>query len=118
MKKETLKKAVGGVFIGFVNGLFGAGGGILAVPVLRGQGMEDKEAHASSVAVILPISLFSLTLYLFDGRVGFSEGLPYILWGLIGAFIGTKLLSKISGVWLHRVFGLLIIWAGMRFIMK
>lgn len=117
MKKETVKKLFGGVFIGLVNGLFGAGGGILAVPVLRHGGMEDKKAHASSVAVILPISLFSLVLYLLEGRFQFSEGLPYILWGVAGSVLGTKFLQKISGMWLHRVFGGLIIFAGVRFIM-
>lgn len=118
MKKWNLRKVLGGIFIGVANGLFGAGGGILAVPILRSQGMDDRSAHASSVAVILPVSLFTLTLYLLDGRLNFSEGLPYIIPGIIGGFIGTKMLARVSGVWLHRAFGLLIIFAGMRFIMR
>ena len=117
-KKETLKKIFGGVLIGVVNGLFGAGGGSVAVPVLRQSGLEDKTAHASSVAVILPVSIFTLSLYLLEGRVGITEGLKYIPWGLLGAGVGTKLLMKIGGVWLHRIFGLLIIFAGVRFFLK
>ncbi len=106
------------MIIGIVNGLFGAGGGIVAVPILRKSGLDDREAHASSVAVILPISLISLVLYLWGGRVDFSAGLPYLLPGVIGSLLGTRLLSKISGAWLHRAFGLLIIWAGVRFILR
>ena len=118
MNNKNLKKAIGGSIIGLVNGLFGAGGGILAVPILRKSGLGDKEAHASSVAVILPLSAFSLALYFFGGRLHFSDGLQYILPGLLGAAIGTGLLKRLSGVWLHRIFGLLIIFAGVRFFIK
>lgn len=115
MKRTTFKKLSGGVVIGIVNGLFGAGGGIIAVPILGRSGMDDKTAHASSVAVILPISIFTLSLYLLNGRVELTEGLKYIPWGILGAIAGTKLLSKIPTIWLRRVFGLLITFAGVRF---
>ena len=118
MQKPTVKKLLGGVIIGIVNGLFGAGGGILAVPILGKSGMDDKTSHASSVAVILPISVFTLLLYLLNGRVEIGEGLVYIPWGILGAVAGTTLLSKISSVWLRRLFGLLIIFAGVRFLTR
>ena len=118
MKKHTLKKLGGGFTVGIINGMFGAGGGIIAVPLLRKFGMNDKESHASSVAVILPLSVFSAVLYILDGRVKLSEGLPYVLPGLIGAVLGTLFLSKISPKWLHAIFGALIIYAGIRLMTK
>ena len=118
MQKNTFKKFSGGVIIGIVNGLFGAGGGIIAVPILRKSGMEDKKAHASSVAVILPISVFTLLLYLLNGRVEIADGLEYIPLGLLGALVGTKLMTKISSDWLRRIFGVLIIIAGVRFLLR
>ena len=114
LQKNTCKKILGGVIIGIVNGLFGAGGGIIAVPILKKSGMEDKTAHASSVAVILPVSVFTLSLYLLNGRVEIAEGLKFIPLGILGALLGTKLLTKISTKWLRRVFGILIIIAGVR----
>lgn len=116
MKKDTLKKLLGGLVIGIVNGVFGAGGGIIAVPLLEKNGLEAHRAHASSVAVILPLSVFSLILYLIGGRLHFSDGLPYILPGLVGALLGTAALKKISGKWLKRAFGALMIYAGIRMI--
>ncbi len=116
--KGNLKKLFGGVIIGTLNGMFGAGGGIVAVPMLRRCGIDDKRAHASSIAVILPISVVSLTTYLLKGRLQFSDGLPYILPGILGAVLGTYILSKIPKKWLHRVFGGLIIYAGIRLILK
>ena len=118
MKHKLLKKCIGGFLIGTVNGLFGAGGGIVAVPMLRAFGVSDKSAHASSVALILPLSAVSFLLYLSDGRVSLTDGLPYLLPGVAGAIIGTVLLSKIPAKWMHRVFGCLVIFAGVRMMLK
>ncbi len=117
MGKKT-KNFFGGILIGALNGMFGAGGGIVAVPLLRKNGIEDKSAHASSIAIILPISVVSLSMYILKGRVAITDGLPYILPGVVGAVLGTFILSKISKKWLHRVFGGLIIYAGIRLILR
>ena len=45
MKKQTT--AFYGFLIGLLNGLFGAGGGIVAVKALEKEGLTDKSAHAT-----------------------------------------------------------------------
>ncbi len=45
-----------GAAAGFLNGLFGSGGGIAAVPLLEKNGVEKKKAHAESVALIMVLS--------------------------------------------------------------
>lgn len=117
-KRKILHKLFGGFLVGTVNGLFGAGGGMVAVPMLKKLGVDGKEAHSSSVAVILPISVFSLVIYLLGGRVRLSSGLPYILPGLIGALIGTVVLTKIPEKWLRRIFALFMIYAGARLVLR
>ena len=117
-KRELLHKIFGGFLVGTVNGLFGAGGGMVAVPMLKKLGIRGKEAHSSSVAVILPISVFSLVIYLLGGRVQLSAGLPYIFPGLIGALIGTAVLAKIPEKWLRRIFALFMIYAGVRLVFR
>ena len=107
-----------GILIGAVNGLFGAGGGIIAVPILKKAGLEAKQSHANAVAVILPVSILSGVLYLVNGKVQFSDVSPYILWGLIGSVLGTFVLKKISPLWLRRIFGFFVIYAGIRMILK
>ena len=116
--KEKLKNIGGGVIIGVVNGLLGAGGGMLAVPLLKNSGIEQKEAHATSIAVILPLSVISAATYLLKGSVTLSDSIPYLLPGAIGAVIGAVLLGKISDKWLRRVFGVFMIWAGIRLLMR
>ena len=85
-----------GVLIGIVNGLLGAGGGMIAVPVLKKTGMEQKQAHANAVAVILPITAISVFLYIQSGNVKLSDAFVYIPGGLLGALTGSFILGKIS----------------------
>ncbi len=117
-KKSKLAVPFGGFLIGFANSLFGAGGGIIAVPVLKKSGLSKRESHANAVAVILPVSLLSAILYLTEGKVQLSDASPYILTGLIGSVLGTVILNKISPRLLKRIFGIFIIYAGIRLLTK
>ena len=116
--KNTVLPAAGGFFVGIINGLLGAGGGMLAVPLLRGSDLTQKQAHASSVAVILPLSIFSSILYLSAGRVALHDVLVYMPGGIAGAFAGSFLLRKIPDQWLRRLFGAFMVWAGIRLLLK
>ncbi len=115
MKEKTnnLLTVGGGLLAGFVNGLLGAGGGMLSVPILERSNLEKKKAHASAVAVIMPLSLFSATLYLINGSVTVSDAVKYIPWGLLGAAAGTLLLKKLPDKWIRRIFAIFMIWAGI-----
>lgn len=113
MKKKIIACFLG-LFTGVISSLLGAGGGMIAVPALKKSGLEAKEAHANAVAVILPIALLSSVLYIIDGRVRLADALPFLPGGLIGAFLGTLILKKISPVWLTRVFGVFMVYLGIR----
>lgn len=109
-------KKLAGLFVGFINGLLGSGGGMAAVPLLERGGLETKKAHACSIAVILPISAISAAVYLWRGDVSLYDVFPYIPGGLLGSFIGTKLITKIPPLMLKRVFAVVALWAGIRMI--
>ena len=112
------KLILGGALTGLINGLLGAGGGMIAVPVLEGSGADAKQAHSGSIAVMLPLSLFSAAVYLHGGRVTLSDALPYIPAGIAGAFCGVWLMNRISPALLHKIFGVFAIWAGVRMLMR
>ena len=64
MQAKT-KYALSGTAAGLVNGLFGGGGGMVLVPLLNGWcGLEGKQAFATCVAAILPLSAVSAAVYL------------------------------------------------------
>lgn len=103
---------------GFLNGLFGAGGGTVVVPMLKKEGYSQKESHATSVAIILPITIVSASFYLFRDPVPFKDIYPFIIGGIIGAPFGAFLLKKIDVKWLKRIFGVLILIMAVRMVLK
>lgn len=75
--KNYLRPALCGAAAGFVNGFFGAGGGMVLVPLLIRLGkMEDKKAFSSSVCIILPLCLVSLGIYAAKGCCRFGMRCP------------------------------------------
>lgn len=116
--KKHLKSASFGLAVGLVNGVFGAGGGMLAVPLLKKSGMDQKSAHANAVAVILPITIVSAIFYLVKGNVTLNDSLAYIPTGLLGSVIATFALQKFSNKILQKIFSIFMIYAGIRLLMR
>ena len=109
---------LGGLLAGVLNGLLGAGGGMIIVPMLVKSGLERKKAHATSVCIILPICIFSATMYLNAGSVTLSDSYPYLLWGVIGSVIGAWILPKINQNLLKKIFSILMLWASYRMLIR
>lgn len=117
-KKKGVLTAGAGLAIGIINGLLGAGGGMIAVPLLQKLGLDRKQAHANAVAVILPITVLSAVLYLVNGYVSVKDSLIFIPGGIAGSLLGTLIMRKISSVWLKRIFGGFMIYAGVRLLLR
>ena len=118
MKNKKLSTALFGVAIGFINGLLGAGGGMLAVPLLKKYGFSQKEAQQNAIAIILPITAVSAGIYLYKDYVNLSESYSYLPTGFLGAIIATFLMRKISNKWLKRLFAFFMLYAGIRLLLK
>lgn len=108
---------IAGALAGAVNGLFGAGGGMLLVPLLtRLTDAGEKEAFACSVCIILPLSLVSLLVYYLQGGAFLSQSVPYLIGGAVGGIGAGVLLKKVKAKWLHRALGVFILWGGFRLV--
>lgn len=103
-----------GLVTGFANGLFGSGGGILAVPLLQRGGIPAQKAHATSLSLTLPLSIVSLFFYVRGSTFAWGDIWPLIPAGLLGAAIGGFWLKKIPNRLLRRIFGIFLIAAGVR----
>lgn len=109
--------AVAGFAAGAVNGLFGAGGGMVLVPLLTAlTDLEEDEIFPSSVCIILPICLVSLTVIALTTGLAFSQAVPYLIGSAAGGVLAGLLGKKIPTVWLHRALGILILWGGVRYL--
>lgn len=115
MRKINWRAALCGALAGLVNGLFGAGGGMVLVPLLsRQKDIAPREVFASAIAVILPISTVSFIVYYMNGSMDFSVAWPYLLGGVFGGIAGGLLYRKIPTKYLHKALGILILWGGFR----
>ena len=116
--KKRFCAVLGGAAAGVINGMLGAAGGLIVVPVLRHAGCDTRRAHATSVAVILPICVGSALAYRNGGWLDWADALPYLPGGLLGAWAGAALLPHIPSDALRRVFGLFMLWAAVRIWMR
>ncbi len=109
--------ALSGVCAGAINGLFGAGGGMILVPLLSVCGaIKEEEVFPSSVTIILPICLVSLSLSLNIQEFDWVSPLPYFIGSAIGGILCGIFGKKIPTLWLHRILGILILWGGVRYL--
>ena len=113
-----MKKIFMGVICGLLNGLFGSGGGVAAVPLLEAAKLEAKESHATSVALIFVLSLATTISYFLGDKLDFAMAWSYIPYGLVGAIAGAVMLKKIPNSLLRRIFGVIILFAAFRILVK
>ena len=106
-----------GAAAGVVNGMFGAGGGMVLIPLLRRlTDLEEKEIFACSVGIILPLSAVTLGMFFLKGGEITSRGIPYLIGGSLGGIGAGILLKKVKVKWLHWLLGAFILYGGFRLI--
>ena len=116
-KAKKFGAAIAGAAAGAVNGLFGAGGGMILVPLLTAlTDIEEDEIFPSSISIILPICIVSLTFIALESGLPLRKAVPYLIGSTIGGIMAGIGGKKIPTTWLHRVLGLLIIWGGFRYL--
>ena len=118
MKNKTIISVIIGIVTGFANGLFGSGGGTIVVPAMeKFLKIEPHKAHATAIAIILPLSILSMFIYLNKGNLEWFNIVLISVGGMVGGFVGSKLLNKISDKWLHKIFGFFMIVAAVKMIL-
>ena len=103
-----------GTVSGLINGFFGAGGGLLIVPML---GMftdsDSKTVHATTLACVLFMCLASSVIYFIKGEFDFKFIVVCSIGSVAGSLIGTKLLKKLKNDFINLIFSLILILAGI-----
>lgn len=106
-----------GALAGAVNGLFGAGGGMILIPLLTLlTDLSDRELFPTSVCMIAPQCIVTLCM------VGIHEGfpwdvsVPHLLGSAIGGIAAGILAKRIPTKYLHRFLGLIVLWGGIRYL--
>lgn len=94
-RSEVLRIVVVGLVAGFLSGIFGVGGGILIVPALViALRIDQRLAHGTSLAAVIPIALSGTVGYALDDKIDWAAAICLVLGAAtLGAMLGTHLLS-------------------------
>ena len=106
---------VSGLAAGTISGILGSGGGLILVPLLAIFCKANaQEVFSQSLGVVLPVCICSLAVQHRYAVTSFSVLLPYLLGGAIGGGCAAEAGRRIPAVWLHRCFGIIMLWSGIR----
>ena len=115
--KRYLGSGITGLCAGALNGLFGAGGGMVVVPLLRSlTDLREDQLFPTSVSILLPICIVSLLSTEGWDRFSLLQAAPYLLGSIVGGICAGLWGKHIPSLWLHRVLGILILWGGVRYL--
>lgn len=113
----SFKNTLIGLFTGFVNGVFGSGGGTLLVPILNNiVKVEEHKSHATALAIIVFLTSASSAVYLSKGTYDIGLTFKVAIGSIIGGVIGAKILCKVTGKFLRISFGSIMIIAALRMV--
>lgn len=113
--KEKFFLVLAGALTGLCNGLFGGGGGMITVSVLTMLcGYEPKKAHATAIAVILPVSIISAIIYVIKGYFKLKLSIAVGIGVIAGGILGAVLLKKFSNSVITKIFAVLMLVAGVK----
>lgn len=117
--KQNTALIFAGIGIGFINGFLGSGGGTLVVIALLSiLCLAQKEAHATALLVILPISLLSAVVYIINGNTDWSSTLYATIGVIGGGVVGSFLLNKLNNNVVKLIFSIIMLAAGVKMFIR
>ena len=115
---DRRKNRVIGTAGGLLSGLFGGGGGMVVLPLLvKWRKLDGKKSFATCVAIIFPMCCVSAAVYWWQVRPALSLVWPYLAGGVVGGIIGGASFDKVPTRVLKIVFGLFLIYGGVRYLL-
>lgn len=104
-----------GLAAGIISGLFGLGGGVVAVPAALWITSTDFHgAKAASLMVIVFGSTIAVARHHREGNVDWQRGLRLAAGGVTGSIVSSLIAQDVSGTVLGQAFGVLMILVGLR----
>jgi uncharacterized membrane protein YfcA len=115
LRPVTLTALLIGLAGGLCSGLLGIGGGVILVPLLtRFMGLPQKNAHGTSLAILVFTAIAAATAYAVGGTVDWRMALWLALGASVAAPLGARTASRWEPVRLRRVFGAVMALVGVR----
>lgn len=121
----ALLTVLAGIGAGFLNGLLGAGGGIILtlafaalLPRNVGAAEATRDRFAAAVCVMFPVSLLTVFFYARSGNVLPAEELPWLLLpAAAGGAAGAFFMDRLDAAWLRVLFAALLVVSGVNMLL-
>jgi len=108
-----------GVFIGFLAGFMGIGGGFIGLPLLIYViGVPTIDAVGTSLVVVLITSCYGTVVYAFAGYVEWITGLILLAGSLGGVRLGVYATTYVTGTKIRVLFALMVLAVAVSVFMK
>jgi hypothetical protein len=115
--EQSFKLVAVGFVVGILSGMLGLGGGVFMVPIMVTYfAVAQHNAHATSLAVIIPTAVASAVVYGFHGSIDYAVTVNLVIGSMIGAKIGAKLAMKLPAAQLKKLFGIMLVLVGIRMV--
>jgi uncharacterized protein len=109
---ERKRLAVIGLIGGLLSGLLGVGGGTIMVPLLvLWAGLSQRDAHATSLGAIIPISAVSAATLGLGAHIDVGVAVLLTAGAVIGARVGAGALARADDRKLQLLFGVFLLGA-------
>ena len=106
-----IKKIITGILAGGICGLFGTGGGMILVPAFVYMlGVDPKKARGTSLCCMLVMVITTSIFYYKNNYINWQTGVLCAVGGIIGGYLGAKILKKVPDYILKIVFTCFLIY--------
>src|SRR6185295_14538162 len=107
-----------GLIGGVSSGLFGIGGGIVMVPAMvYFLNLNIKTAVGTSLIVIIPTAITGSYKHFQLGNIDWRVAAALVPLAMVGGFVGAVLTQALPAVTLKKMFGGIMIVAGVRLLL-
>ncbi len=109
-RTRLVRTVAAGAVVGLLTGVFGVGGGFLAVPALvYAAGFTMPAAVGTSLVVIAVNSAAALATRVGTTTIAWHVVIPFAVAGVAGALVGKRAADHVSSRALQRAFALMLI---------
>ena len=104
-----MKEIIIGLASGIIGGLGMGGGTVLILLLSMISNIEQHIAQGTNVIFFVPTAIAAIFIFIKNKNIKFKVAIPICLWGLLGAFIGASISSKMEVGILRKCFGVFLI---------
>ncbi len=107
-----ITEILSGFFSGIISGM-GIGGGTILIPALTMfLNIDQHKAQGVNLLFFIPTAVVALFVHKKNGNLEFKTAIPLMLWGLLGASLGSFVALNLKPEILRRIFGVFLFAMG------